>query len=110
MAVFAFFAAALVTLIGIGLAVSTSRRYLWLAALGSWVFSFLGSFSIGLYTLVLTFVLLALAVGFATGWIKSSAQALVAALAGVAVWAVAIYTVDDFWLFFPISALGLLLQ
>ena len=102
--------AALVVLIGIGLAFHYSKSYLWLAAFGSWVFSFLGSFSIGLYTLVITFVLLMLAIGFSAGWIKSGLHEVLAVVAGVALWVVAINTVDDFWLFFPISAIGLLDQ
>ena len=44
-------------------AVERSPRWLSLAAVTSWVFSFLGSWSIGLATLVLTFVFFALAAG-----------------------------------------------
>jgi hypothetical protein len=93
------------TIVAIGLAVSVSRRFLWLAALSSWLLSFLGSFSIGLYTLVITFVTLALAIGFTTGWIRGYIGELLAAASGIVSWACAVRWIDDYWLFFPLNEL-----
>lgn len=99
------------TILAIGLAISVSRRFLWLAAFSSWLLSLLASFSIGLYILVLTFVLLALAVGFSTGWIRSYVGEIVAVALGVVGWLLAVWLVDDYWLFFPLNAiLGLLFE
>ena len=50
------------TALFVGLAISESRRFLWPAAFTSWLASFLGSWSFGLYTLAATFVLVALAI------------------------------------------------
>jgi hypothetical protein len=100
-----FWGCAVLTVIFTGLAVSVSRHFLWPAAFTSWVFSFLGSWSIGLYTLVSTFALLTLALFHTFGWLRRPAQAVAAVTLGVVAWAVLHRTVDDYWLFFPIGYL-----
>lgn len=97
--------ALLLTVVCTGLAVSVSPRYYWPAALFSWVLSFLGSWSIGLYTLVATYVFLALAIGYSTGWIRRAGHDLIATGVGIAAWALLVNVVDDYWLFFPLNAL-----
>lgn len=86
----------------VGLAISTSRRYLWGAVVTSWIGSFLGSFSIGLLTLVATFVLLALALADLFGWLTNGVRAAIAVACGVVAWWILVRYVDDYWLFFPI--------
>jgi len=98
-----YYSLAILTLACAALAIVRSPRWYWAAALLSWIVSFLGAFSIGLLTLALTFVFLALAIGNQFDWIKTRIHGLVAVLAGVAVWVVAIATVDDYWLFFPLA-------
>lgn len=101
-----YYGTALVTLVAIGLTLSGSRGSLWVAALASWFLSFLGSFSIGIYTLVLTFVFLSLAVGTRVGWVETARDRIQAILVGIGLWLLAVRTVNDFWLFFPLSAIG----
>ncbi|MCH7665062.1 MAG: hypothetical protein IH936_03910 [Acidobacteria bacterium] len=82
-------------------AVERSPRWLSLAAIASWVFSFLGSWSIGLATLVVTFIFFALAAGRALGWITRPIHAGIAMIAGVTLWFISVSLVDDYWLFYP---------
>ena len=105
-AILAYYGAALVTLVAIGWALSGSRGALWMAVLASWTLSFLASFSIGTYTLVMTFVLLALAIGYSADWIETGTHRVLAALTGVLLWAFAVSTLDDAWLFLPFTVLG----
>lgn len=105
-AILAYYGAALVATIAIGFAMSGARGALWAAALATWVLSFLGSFSIGSYTLVTTFVLLSLAIGTSAGWIVTTRHRVIAILIGVILWAIAITTLDDAWLFLPFTVLG----
>jgi len=102
-AVVVYYSLAILTLASAVLAIVHNPRWYWAAALLSWVVSFMGGFSIGLFTLVLTFVFLALALGYQFKWIKTRLHAVIATLMGMAVWAVAIATVDDAWLFFPLA-------
>jgi len=102
-AVVVYYSLAILTLASAVLAIVHNPRWYWAAALLSWVVSFMGGFSIGLFTLVLTFVFLALALGYQFKWIKTRLHAVIATLMGMGVWAVAIATVDDAWLFFPLA-------
>lgn len=51
----------------------TSSLY-WLSAFGMYFFSFLAGFSIGQFTVGLTFIPLALAIGHSFKWIKTTRQ------------------------------------
>lgn len=81
--------------------VEPSPRWLWFAGFSSWAFSFLGSFSIGLATLVLTFIFFTLATGRALGWITRVWHAVLAAMIGIGLWFISVKLVDDYWLFYP---------
>lgn len=86
-----------------GLGLTTKPQLVWFAVAGSCVLSFLGAFSIGLFTLVVTFAMLAVAVGRAFGLVQGAGRTALAAAVGVAAWAVAIRVIDDAWLFLPFS-------
>ncbi len=102
---FLLLASFIATALFIGLALSRSRRHLWPAVLTSWLGSFLGSWSIGLLTLVVTFVLLAIAIADSRGWLTSSLRVGITVAVGVISWWVAINVIDDYWLFFPLGEL-----
>jgi hypothetical protein len=87
------------------MSVVRNPRWYWAAAAASWVVSFLGAFSIGLYLFVFTLIFLALAIGHSAGRIKRWWHAFAAVTVGVAVWALLVRTVDDAILFYPIHAL-----
>jgi hypothetical protein len=101
--VIAYYSLAILTLASAVLAVVFNPRWYWLAALLSWIVSFLGGFSIGMLTLVLAFIFLALALGHQFGWIKTRLHAVIAVLGGAGAWAASVAFVDDYWFFFPLA-------
>jgi hypothetical protein len=90
-------------------AILVSVRLVWPAAIISHLVNFLGGFSIGLYTLIVTFVLVAIGIAHGSGWLKKPIHGVTATVLAIAFWAVAIRMIDDFWLFLPFSLLGWLL-
>jgi hypothetical protein len=99
---FVFFSMAATSLVTIMLGVLRNPRWYWAAVVTSWIASILGAFSIGLYTLVVTLVTLALAIGYSLGLVKRFHHALVAVVIGVGAWAVLVPMVDDLILFYPL--------
>jgi len=97
------------TVVAIGLGASGKPRWYWWAALSSYVCSFLSGFSTGLLVLSLTFVTALLALGHASGIIRARWHSVAATALGVALWWLAVTTIDDYWLFLPFAVLGLLL-
>ncbi len=71
----------------------------WVAGIAAYLAS--GMTIIGMLTVGVSFVLLALAIGHTAGWIHSIKQSLVAVAIGLVIWVVVINTVDDYWVFFP---------
>jgi hypothetical protein len=100
-----FYALSALTLLCAVLAVYRSPGWYWAAALLAWAVSFLGSFSIGLYTLVFAVVFLALALAYQFRLIKTRLHLVLTIFLGVIVWAVLVSTVDDYWLFLPMKVL-----
>lgn len=100
-----------ITILAVVLALKINPKYYWIGGLTSYFFSFLGSFSIGIYTLSITFVLLALALAHKMGWIKNHWHSMLVIVISLVVWILSILTIDDAWLFFPVGlifkALGL---
>ena len=88
------------------MALRGSRRALWSTAAISYVVSFLGAFSIGLYTLVVTFVLVSIGAAQLVGWLGRPAHVAVAGTLGVGLWALAVRNIDDYWLFLPFMVFG----
>ena len=81
-----------------------SPRYLWAAAGASWIVACFGVMSYGVILLILTFVLVAVALAWELH-LRKPWQVIVAVFAAIGLWAVAIRTVDDAWLFFPLRLL-----
>ncbi len=85
------------------LAVDGHYRWYWGAAFATWIFSGLGVFSIGIFTLSTTFVLAALAAGHSMGLIRQFRHSLLAASGGLALWAMLLATGNVVaWLLFPV--------
>jgi len=92
-----------VTLVTAILANVSNKNWYWVAGLCMYIFSFLASWSIGGYTLSVVFALWALAIGYSLRLIKKFYHAIIAVIAGLAVWFVMINTLDDVWWFLPFS-------
>ena len=89
------------TILAIILAIRISPQYYWLGAFTSYIISFLGGFSIGLYTLSITFIFLALALAHTMKWIKNPLHSILIILAASIIWVISALTIDDYWLFLP---------
>jgi len=75
----------------------------WLAGLLMYIVSFLAIWSIGLYLLVVTFVLFMLAIAHSFGWVKKGWQNIPFAIIGIILWYLSITFIDDYWLFLPFA-------
>ncbi|TCP52678.1 hypothetical protein EV586_10852 [Tumebacillus sp. BK434] len=82
-------------------AIIKDHKYFWWAALSSYVFSFFAAWSIGLFTLVFTFIFLVFAAGFTFGWFKKRRYSVAAVPIGVLLWYLAFKNIDDYYLFYP---------
>lgn len=85
------------------LAIASKPKWYWVAGLCMYVFSFIGSWSIGGYTLSMAFALWALAIGHSLNVIKQLSHSVIAVIIGLALWGMMIKTLDDFWWFLPFS-------
>jgi hypothetical protein len=70
--VFAF-VSLLVSVISVIFAIRGTYQLYWISAAGIYIFSFLTGFSIGQFTVALTFIYLSLAVGYSLGRIRGKA-------------------------------------
>ncbi|ARU60957.1 hypothetical protein CBW65_07560 [Tumebacillus avium] len=86
----------------VAFALIKNRKYFWWAALSSYVFSFFASWSIGLFTLVFTFIFLIFAAGFTFGWYKKAWHSVASVPLGILLWYPAFKYIDDAYLFFPL--------
>lgn len=99
-----FYTMAAATVAGLLLGLQSNPRWYWVAAVGAWVTSFLGAFSIGLYTLVIGLIALALAIGHSLGLIKRRQHSAVAVIIGIVAWGALVFLVDDLFLFYPLHS------
>lgn len=88
------------------LAIWGNKKWYWLAGLCFYIFSFLGSWSIGSYFLSVTFILWILAIGHSLKLIKKPTHTIFAILLGLVLWAIMIYAFDDVWWFFPFTLIS----
>jgi hypothetical protein len=84
-------------------AIKVNSKAYWLAGLFMYIASFLSGFSIGLYLLVLLFTLWVLALAHSLNWIKNQLHYVLFVAIGVLLWIISITTIDDYWLYYPIS-------
>ncbi|WP_066639239.1 hypothetical protein [Desulfolucanica intricata] len=90
-----------ITILAIILAIKINPKYYWIGSLTSYFFSFLGSLSIGIYTLSITFALFALALAHKMKWIKNYLYSIVVIMISLIIWILSILIIDDAWLFYP---------
>jgi len=83
------------------MAVKVSPQFYWVAALSNYVFSFLAGFSIGQFTVAITFIFLTLAVGYSLGRIQSKVQYSIYTGTGILFGIIMVTFVDDYWVFYP---------
>lgn len=79
---------------------NVAGRY-WLAGCIMYIVSFLGSWSIGLYLLVIPAILFMLALAHSFGWVNKRWQNTPFAIVGIILWYLGITYIDDYWLFLP---------
>lgn len=79
-----------------------ARKY-WLAGLIMYIVSFLGSWSIGVYMLIIPFVLWTLAFAHSFGWVKKNWENAPFAIIGIILWYLSFTNLDDYWLFLPFT-------
>jgi hypothetical protein len=91
-----------ITILTIILALKKNPKYYWIGGFTSYLFSFIGSWSIGIYTLSIAFALFALAFAHTMRWIKNPLYSMVVIFVSVVIWRMCISTIDDVWLFLPI--------
>lgn len=96
-----FWGLAIFTVTAIALGAYGKPRWYWWGALTAYLCSFLGGFSIGLYLLSITFVLIMLAAGHSLKQIRSFRHTAVAIAIGLGLWWLAVTWVDDVYLFMP---------
>lgn len=103
MSIFGFIAFVMLILTAVFLVAAVQHHPGWYWAAGTmiYVFSFLGSFSIGLLTLSLTFCCFALAIAHQFRWIAQWKDRLITIVSALAAWLICIRYIDDQWLFFP---------
>ncbi len=70
-----------------------------------YIVSFLGSFSIGLYILVFTFILWTLAIVKFFKLLEKPYHQLTYSLIAIPIWLLSITFIDDYWLFYPFAIL-----
>lgn len=103
---FIFYGFVLITLISLVLAIKGEPKMYWGAALCTYIFSFLGGFSIGQLTVGLTFVFIVLAIAHSFNLVKSGIYYVAFLVLGLVIGGITVVYVDDAWLFFPFSILS----
>ena len=92
-----------VTGLAVLLSLKGGKKYYWAGSVAMYFFSFITGFSIGLLTLSISFILLALALAHSMKWIKGFLHSLVTASIALIAWGGSVYFIDDYWLFLPIT-------
>lgn len=100
------FSALVVAIVSTFFAIKGKHQLYWIATIGIYIFSFLAGFSIGQITVGLTFLPLALAVGYSLNLIKNGLSFTIFLVIGFLVGLIMVFFVDDVWLFFPFLILN----
>jgi hypothetical protein len=91
----------LISIITLIFAIRGAHQLYWISAAGIYIFSFLAGFSIGQFTVGLTFILLALAIGYTLGRIKGKVHYCIFAGCGIVVGIFMVTSADNYWKFLP---------
>lgn len=100
------FSALIVSIVSTFFAVIGKHQFYWIASIGIYIFSLIAGFSIGQITIGLTFVLLALAIGYSFNLVKNKLHLTTCVGLGFLVGVLMVFYVDDYWLFYPITLLS----
>ncbi|MBP1994889.1 hypothetical protein [Paenibacillus eucommiae] len=92
----------LISFITAVLAIMGYRWLYWISALGVYMFSIIAGFTIGQFTVGLTFVFLTLAVGSSLRMLKGKLRSTLIVGCGFVLGICMVVFVDDKWLFFPL--------
>ncbi|WP_164669848.1 hypothetical protein [Virgibacillus doumboii] len=108
MLTYVFYTLVSVTLISVAFAIKGDHqaRLYWIAALTSYVLSFLGGFSVGQITVGFTFVFVMLAIAHSFNWVKNGLYYAGFLMLGLVIGGIMVFFVDDYWLFFPFAIFG----
>lgn len=98
------FSALIVATVSTFFAVKGQHQLYWVSAVAIYIFSFLAGFSIGQLTVGLTFVPLALAIGYSFGWIKNNRSSIIFLCSGI-LFGIFIMIYAGNLLFYPLSPL-----
>ena len=91
------------TIISVYFAVNKNFKYYWVGGLSSYVLSFICSWSIGLYFLIVPFVLFALAFTHAIKVVKNPFHSALVIIVSIITWWLCINNINDYWLWLPFS-------
>lgn len=95
--------ALLMTLITTIMAIKGYYYLYWIAAISIYIFSAIAGFTIGQWTVGLTFVFVILAIGYSFGWIRSKLSCAIFVVIGILMGLFMVVFVDDYWLFYPLT-------
>jgi hypothetical protein len=99
------FSALIVSIVSTFFAIKGKHQLYWIAAIGIYIFSLIAGFSIGQFTVGLTFVLLALASSYSFNLVKTKLHVTTCVGLGILIGVLMVFYVDDYWLFYPIKLL-----
>ncbi|GAB2552073.1 hypothetical protein [Gracilibacillus alcaliphilus] len=94
----------IIAMISIVLALRGKYYYYWIAAIGIYLFSFMAGFSIGKFTVGLTFIPLTMAIGHLCGWIHNKKSGWISFGFGIII-AILLVLVAGDYLFYPLFRL-----
>ncbi|MDQ8739173.1 hypothetical protein [Paenibacillus sp. LHD-38] len=95
-----------ISLITTVLAIMGYRQLYWIAALGIYIFSIIAGFTVGQFTVGLTFVFLTLAISHSLRVLKGKLRSTLIVGFGFLLGMFMVVFVDDKWLFFPLLFLN----
>lgn len=91
----------LISIVSVIFALKGVHQLYWISAVGIYIFSFLAGFSIGQFTIGLTFIFLSIAIGYTFGRIKGKVDYSIFGGAGILLGFLIVTFVDDYWTFLP---------
>jgi hypothetical protein len=100
------FSALIVSIVSTFFAIKGKHQLYWIGAIGIYIFSLIAGFTIGQITVGLTFVLLALAIGYSFNLVKNKLNLTTCVGLGFLFGVLMVFYADHYWLFYPIKFLS----